>query len=695
MARIKSVEGNARRMLSLWQPPVHAGTPIGVLATTFTLDTALFEEECLARFADVQSDPRRDGALYRIEREEKLASLLCAAVVADIHHAAGRRSLRWDLLAARPASGVMHAKISLLVWHDLVRVIVASANLSVDGYRRNQETATVLEFDRRSADRMLLDPLLEYLRGIVGLCRGVATQRAYLLLDWVTENLPQTTAPGRGLQRRLILLGPDHKNLFDQLDEYLPAQRPETADVVSPFFDESLRSTGPEHRLWSMLRQRGDARLRLHVAGEYAAETGRWRLQVPSDVRSSEPSGRDGAVLSLHPIPVSGVPTESGPERRPLHAKMLTLCHPGWAAWLVGSSNFTSAGTGLAPYRRNYEANVLHFVRAGHDDALYRQLETGGLRGGAAIATEAPVDFAPAFDADDSEGGGPPPLPAFFAEAELRAGAQDHYVLGLQFAAGASPAAWSVRRDSETLYDRQRWDNDGQADAIEILLTKQGPPPSLLQVEWRDAADALCTVDWPVNVQAADALPAPQELHGLTLTALLELLSSARPLHEVMRDWLRRQPDDDDSDGLQGVELVDPHKKVDTSSFLIKRVRRACGALQALRQSLERPVLSEAALAWRLHGPVGAIAVVEAIQRQSDPALPDEWAFLLLELVCELAAVRLMQATGQPAPAALQAKLDLFVGSLRGRLDLALREASESLRAYAEAAMKESDLVLA
>ena len=100
------------------------------MATTFTLDTALFEEECLARFAGVQSDPNRDGALYRIEREEKLAALLCAAVVADIHHCAGRRSLRWDLLASRPESGVMHAKIGLLAWQRHVRAIVASARAS-------------------------------------------------------------------------------------------------------------------------------------------------------------------------------------------------------------------------------------------------------------------------------------------------------------------------------------------------------------------------------------------------------------------------------------------------------------------------------------------------------------------------------------------------------------------------------------
>ena len=208
MARSRNKPEHQRRMLSLWEPPARAGAPVGVLATTFTLDTALFEEECLARFAGVQSDPGRDGALYRIEREEKLASLLCAAVVADVHHCGGRRSLRWDLLASRPASGVMHAKISLLVWNDLVRVIVASANLTSEGSRRSQECAAVFEFDRGSADRGLLDPLIAFLREILATTSGTARVRAGRLLDWVDETLPSSATLSRGLQRRLVLTGP-------------------------------------------------------------------------------------------------------------------------------------------------------------------------------------------------------------------------------------------------------------------------------------------------------------------------------------------------------------------------------------------------------------------------------------------------------------------------------------------------------
>src|SRR5512139_86877 len=222
MARARKGDATQRRMLTLWEPPPNAGDPIGVLATTFTLDTALFEEECLARFAGVQSDPARDGARYRIEREEKLANLMCAAVVADIHHCAGRRSLRWDLLAARPESGVMHAKISLLAWQDHVRVIIGSANLTDAGYRRNQECFAALDFDDRFADSGLLVPLLAYLHEILALTNGPGRERAEKLLAWVDERFEKKTAPARGLQCRLILIGPGRSDFFGQLNDLLP-----------------------------------------------------------------------------------------------------------------------------------------------------------------------------------------------------------------------------------------------------------------------------------------------------------------------------------------------------------------------------------------------------------------------------------------------------------------------------------------
>ena len=690
MARAKRTAAAQRRLLSLWEPPEKAGTPVGVLATTFTLDTALFEEECLARFAGVQSDPARDGALYRIEREERLASLLCATVVADVHHCGGRRSLRWDLLAARPDSGVMHAKISLLAWTDHVRVLLSSANLTVEGYRRNQECFAALDFDASFADRTLLDPLLEYLRELLLLTNGPARERAQRLLSWVNERLPSHGAPGKGIQRHLLFVGPGRSNLFDQLKALLPSNAPPgEAHVVSPFFDPTPRDSGPERTLWRVMKQKGPARLHLHVAGEEAPESKRWRLEVPKHVLDATPKRRDGVVAELHPIRVADVLTDFGRERRPLHAKTLTLSHETWTALVIGSSNFTSAGMGLSPYARNFEANIVFILRATPSDDRRKLIDSRGFRGGAAVDLAGGVDFAPAFDPDGEDGDSPPPLPAFFREAVLEGIGADNYQLKIVFEGLPPTGAWAVRHEKAALADSATWLGAGQPEWLQLTAPREGPPPSLLTVQW-GTDDHVA--DWPVNVVSADALPAPSELQGLSLAALLDLLSSARPLHEALRAWLRRQPDDDDADVDSSGELIDPHAKVDTSGFLVKRVQRACWAMRQLRDRLEQPVLSVSAMAWRINGPVGARAVLNAIQRQCDPTLPDESAFLLCEMWREMRQLKVRGTTSSSAPAGTQQLMSSFLEDLHELALHALSASSDQVRAYViEALAEEAD----
>jgi hypothetical protein len=689
MGRMKKGDPAQCTMLSLWQPPQKAGEPVGVLATTFTLDTALFEEECLARFAEVQSDPLRDGALYRIEREEKLASLKCAAVIADIHHCVGRRSLRWDLLAARPQSGVMHAKLSLLAWAEHVRIIIASANLTNDGYRRNQECVAVLDFNNGFTDRALLDPLLAYFRDLLSITTGPARTRVEDLLSWVDGRLPMNhVASTKGLQRRLILLGPTRKNFFEQLAEVLPGEPPEQAHVVSPFFDPELRDYGPEYLLWGLMKKRGTAEVHFHVAGEASPETNGWRLEVPEHVLNATPKGRGDVATRLHPILVTEVPTDTGLERRPLHAKTLLLSHEKWTALVTGSSNFTSAGMGLNTYARNYESCVVYILRASANDRLRRSLETRTLQGGPAVVRTPSTIFDPSFDPDSPEGKAPPPLPAFFSEAALDSSGDTHYGLTLGFKLPSPDGEWVIRLDQSVILTSASWRSQSQPALTYLSLPRSGPPPSVLTVEWSNGTQVI---DWPVNVSTAEALPAPDELKGLSLAALLDLLSSARPLYEALRAWLRRQPDDDDSDVEQAVELIDPHAKVDTSGFMVKRVQRACWAMQSLRERLEQPVLSSSAMAWRIKGPVGAYAMLEAMQHQCDPNLPDEWAFLLCELWRELSGVQVKGGGGrEPDPENVQMMKSL-VGDLHDRLMSALPHTTDAMRSYVGDAMLEGN----
>jgi hypothetical protein len=133
-------------------------------------------------------------------------------------------------------------------------------------------------------------------------------------------------------------------------------------------------------------------------------------------------------------------------------------------------------------------------------------------------------------------------------------------------------------------------------------------PPSSLNVRWQDADGIEYRAPWIVNVADASSLPPPEELGSLSLAELLEILTSARPLHEIMDRILKRR--EEKADPTKNPE-VDPHKKVDTTQFLLRRMRRVAQALEGMRHRLQQPVASREALRWRLHGPIGPIALAK------------------------------------------------------------------------------------
>jgi hypothetical protein len=69
-------ERTRARLLDLWRGEEEFGRPFGCVTTSFTFDAALFEEQCLARFLTIQSNPNETAKAYIVEREEKLSQSL-------------------------------------------------------------------------------------------------------------------------------------------------------------------------------------------------------------------------------------------------------------------------------------------------------------------------------------------------------------------------------------------------------------------------------------------------------------------------------------------------------------------------------------------------------------------------------------------------------------------------------------------
>ncbi|MCK5878369.1 MAG: hypothetical protein KAH24_01220, partial [Holophagae bacterium] len=192
--------------------------------------------------------------------------------------------------------------------------------------------------------------------------------------------------------------------------------------------------------------------------------------------------------------------------------------------------------------------------------------------------------------------------------------------------------------DEETLFfTEEEWDSHVKPDKI-ILLWTEDRPPSGFFVLWENSLGRA----WlPVNIASSTCLPPPQELKDLPLDVLITILTSARPLHRALGNYLKRK-----KTGKSGPEipkgLVDPHTRVDTSKFLLQRSRRVSWALNAIRERIERPAVSEEGVRWRLRGPVGAMAFAEALNREAHSE--EEKAFLITELALELARAKPKEA---------------------------------------------------
>ena len=248
----KQRNSSSGAMLDLWRPPQGAGDPIGCLATTYTFAPGLFDEQCLARFLEIESEPNREDLAFLLERETRLGSVYTGVLV-DHTQAGVEHSLRWDVLPVRIRSGKQHAKLSLLAWSGHVRIIVASANLTEPGYRFNHEVTGTVELTEDEANTQALEDAVTFLRRLLLLVPGASehpweiVRRAEAFLNQV-EGQVQKWKPlprARTVRQQLVFTLPAAgagRPARSSVEAAIDACRgrggsPYRAWVASPFFD--------------------------------------------------------------------------------------------------------------------------------------------------------------------------------------------------------------------------------------------------------------------------------------------------------------------------------------------------------------------------------------------------------------------------------------------------------------------------
>lgn len=632
MARKKKEKPGYGKLLDAWDPPDDAGDPVGCIATTFTFAPSFFEEECLSRFLRLETDPAEDGPAYLIEREEKLFQLTCAAAVVDQHHCKGARSLRWDLLPVRLKGGVLHAKVSLLHWSRATRIIVASANLTEDGYRRNQEVFGVLDYSAEGdSPIVVLRDTIEFLQKTVvtdsGSDNSPAIMRVAAFLERVWKDAREwgesEEQHGRRPQRvEFIASTPSSPDAISKLSEAWPGgSSPAEAWVISPFFDPPDGDNRAAEALWKIMRKRGEAQVTYCVEMDDIPGEDTLFARAPANLLKAKPT-RESTANFFCRLKL--------PPNRPLHAKAIWLKDDCWAAFMIGSSNFTSPGLGLSK-NPNIEANLVYLANSDRDSKGYNELRRVWPEYDD-IEDISKLQFQQFPDAGSDSSTDEDILPEAFSSAsyDQKAGAG----MVLLTIKGTPPPGWLLLKESgssETCYSEAEWQGAGSPPIV-VVQWGDARPPSGFWVKWTNCRNAA----WlPVNVVSGSVLPPPDELRDLPLEALINILTSARPLHQALMVYLeRRRKEDAGGADSQSAEMVDPHKRVDTTGFLLQRTRRVSLALNGLRERLERPVISKESLDWRLRGPVGALALKNALVKEAKS--DEERMFLLSELALEL-----------------------------------------------------------
>lgn len=423
-----------------------------------------------------------------------------------------------------------------------------------------------------------------------------------------------------------------------------------------------------------LLKQRGEVSVNYEVVCEDVPGENAVLLHAPKSLLEAQPGNRSQIVTTFARLKLE--------EGRLLHAKYLWLQNDEFILLMVGSSNFTSAGLGLGG-TQNLEANLAFTVKL-------ESAETKSALLDACLPSEKIPDnlerrwLPRADDGDDAAADGLLILPHAFGQVSFGCDEQQSAFVEFTFN-GTPPLGWALypEDDREPFLTEAGWWQQNSPAKLRAPWQKERAP-SGFRVSWADSGGYGW---WPVNILSSAALPPPAELRNLPLEVLIDILTSAKPLHQALRSWLRRQKD---GQRQNDVPLIDPHKRVDTSAFLLQRTRRVSDALTALRQRLERPVVSEQALAWRLRGPVGVMALAQALGKEKRSE--HERCFLLTELCLELWRVKPKIAPGSLSDARVQEALREVAHEIRDTISPDALASLPALATYTKNAFEEITL---
>lgn len=685
-------------MLDLWRPKQNAGDPVGCLATTYTFGPGLFDEQCLARFLDIESEPNREDLAFLLERESRLGGVY-AGVMVDHVHAGVEHSLRWDVLPVRVKAGKQHAKLSLLSWSRHVRIIVASANLTEPGYRTNFEVAAVIDLTPEEANRELLADAVAFLRNLLlfvpGASLGVPeVKRASSFLNEVEHQCSEWKLINRRntVQQQLAFTLPaigDEVLASSSLETAVKSCRkkgvsPSVAKVASPFFDADQDTNRVTSSLCKLMA-RGQKRIVSFCVPAIRDDNASTslRLAAPKSLIRTPLKYQSKVKIEILPD------VDKEKNRRIWHAKMLALRSDKYSALMVGSSNFTCAGMGFG-FARNAEANLITVVEEVDHGREVGNLESIWPEMDQVTDPESAEWVGAQADREEEEKVQPPTLPSGFLSATYRAGEDRQIVLWLD--ALQLPDDWRVDAQGlgqVELLSAALWRKNGSVPIVHLPWSPLQPPEKLL-VRWEEHEAFL-----PLNVEDSSALPPPTQLEQMSADDMLWILAAADP-SAAFRSWVRKSHyTSTNEDGLDSATTdLDPLKRYDLQTTFLHRIRYRARVLEQLRLNLQRPVWGRQALEWRLWGLIGIRAIAERMARDVEASENniDEVLLTLADLLIVLRDTDYQPSKGSLSKAEFDEIFRKFMmdlaGDLKQRIGLMRKRLSDDVMSFWESVIK-------
>ena len=655
------------RLIELWEPPQEGYRLASVVATTYELHADFLEEDLLPAALGLRLPPAR-GRDFRLELERALENTEVSVFFHPGRYQPGlRRSPRIDLIPLPEGRyPKLHAKVALLRFvnpaasefvHQIVRLVVASANLTSSGYRTNIEVAAAID-DAPGASAEAATAVrdaAEWLELLV----GSSTDQVASQLRHMKTVFGNRSAPRRDARLRFIGLPstrgfPPLVGSGEQVDE-LTISSPfwptggDLADVAAALSRicgghwETVRLIGPADRdeqgnarpvvPAGLVRALLDAGARVLVA---AADPGYGcALEDDSDKGEfDELAERSGSNLDGN---------------RSLHAKALLAIGSETTQLAIGSFNLTRKGLGLAG-AGNAEAGLLW-------SAPNRQ--SSGLRGVLSFGTawrnvtRRPEEFVvepPEYDGDDEAG-----WPVFIRSLRAK---RDELILEGDAATWPHEVVIRMKDIRSRLLNEERWFDPwtlrAPTDAEGVFSTSTPLSASWLdrsRVRDRQAWPALPDLEAEVSWDGSNAI-LPVVFEDKHLFPVVE--SRSREDEQSLVAWfLGLRPAGEMEDGGFG-HSIDPiasdrESPPATGDILSYLVRDFVHALPGIRNRLADAGMTETGLRTALLGyrsPVELARESLRAYRKSRPGKPRKTAVATAFQLAELR--RLLQIVPLP-----------------------------------------------